>query len=225
MKLSNKILLGFFGFVFIYLTAAFAEVRLRGTPTVMDDKNSTGETVHIPGVTHLVLDGIDKEINVVGSDRARLEVRSLDGHLLTKLKYKVSGDTLTLSRVQSDGIKTIRITVFIPETSLKGITVNNSVAVLKGLQTGFLRISQNSGTVLMTGTRIGKIEVDLNKSYLDISDAKLDTVSAKIESSTVNIFSPVGLLQGYMKDNAFLRLTEIGEIQLKKDQSSRLTLY
>jgi hypothetical protein len=53
----------------------------------------------------------------------------------------------------------------------------------------------------------------------------MDTVSTKIETSTVNIFAPIGLLKGSMKNGSFLRLNDVGEIQLKKDESSKLTLY
>src|SRR5687768_6562742 len=106
MKLSNKILFGFFGFAFIYLTAVFAEVRLRGIPNIINDNNSIAETVDVSGVSYLVLQNLDKQVNVVGSDRARLEVRSISGNLLQKLNYQVSGDTLTLSEGNSEEVKT-----------------------------------------------------------------------------------------------------------------------
>jgi hypothetical protein len=54
MSLSNKILLSFFGFIFLYLTAAFVEIRVSGTPNIISDKNSKAETVDIVGVNYLV---------------------------------------------------------------------------------------------------------------------------------------------------------------------------
>jgi hypothetical protein len=225
MKLSNKILIGFFGFIFLYLTAALAELRLTGTPSVIDETNSIGETVDISGVSCLIVNGVDQEINIMGSDRAQLEVRSLSGDLLSKLRYKVTGDTLTLSAFESEDEKTTRISVFIPNKSLRRITANSSVVHVEDLQLERLLISQKSGTIRMTDCRISKMEIDANESYLDISGADLDTVSATIDRSTVNIFSPIGLIQGLMKNEAFLRLNNIKEIQVKKDESSRLFLY
>jgi hypothetical protein len=226
MTLSNKILLGFFGFIFIYLTAAFAEIRLNGTSNIIDDKNSKAETVDLTGISYLILNGLDKEINVIGSDLARLEVRSLSGDLLSKLKYKVSNDTLTLSGLQSEGIKRIKISVFVPKTGLKGISVNSTVVIVEGLQADLLNLSQNGGRIWMSGSIIGRIQLGLsNQSFLDISGTKLDTLSATVEGSEVHINSPVGLLQGSMKNKSSLHLNDIREIQLNKDESSRLNMY
>jgi hypothetical protein len=226
MKLSNKILIGFFGFIFLYLTAVFAEIRLSGTPNTFDDKNSIAETVDLSGITHLILNDIDKEVHVIGFDRSRLEVRSLTGDLLTKLKYDVSGDTLMLSGFQSVDNKRVKISVFVSKTSLKGITVNSAVAIVKGLQQDLLHLSEKAGRIRMSDIRIARIKMDLsNQSFLNISGTGIDTLSANIEGSEVHISSPIGLMQGSLKNKAFLQLTNIQEIQLKKDASSRLNMY
>jgi hypothetical protein len=176
-------------------------------------------------VLTISLNDVNKQINVIGSDRAQLEVRSINGDLLTKLKYKVSGDTLILSGLQSEEIKTMKISVFVPKGSLKGIIANRSEVSVKGLQQELFHISQKAGSMLINDCSIEKIELDLTTAYLDISDANVDTVSATIQTSTVHIFAPIGLLQGSMKNGSFLRLNDVGEIQLKKDESSRLSLY
>ena len=223
MKLSNKILIGFFGFAFIYLTAVFAEVRLRGTPNIINDSNSVAETVDISEVAYLVLQDVDYRIDIIGSDHSQLEVRSIAGDLLKSLKHKMSGDTLTLSDFQSEGRRTVKISVFVPKTGLKGITVNAAEASVKGLAQELLYISQNAGRIWMSGNRIGTIRLEASgKSHLDISATGVDTLSAKIDNSQVLISSPVGLLQGSLKNNAFLRVSDIDEIQLKKDETSRL---
>jgi hypothetical protein len=225
MKLSDKILFGFLGFIFLYLTAAFAELRINGRSTVFDDKNSAVETADISGVHYLVFTGVDKQINVTGTDRSVLEVRSFSGGFLAKVKYQVSGDTLTISGILSDANDGIKISVFLPGTSLKGIAVDGSAVTIKGLQSAHLSISQNSGSIWMTGSTIGKTVLNMNKAYLEISATRLDTVSASVEHSQVNIFSPVVLLSGSMKSESVLRVNDAQEIQLKKDESSKLLLF
>jgi hypothetical protein len=225
MKLSNKILLGFLGFIFLYLTAAFAELRITGTPNVIDDKNSAAETVDISGVQYLVITGADEQlINVTGADRSVLEVRSFSGDFLAKVKYKISGDTLTISGILSEATEPVKISVILPKTSLKGIAVDDSFLRIQGFQSALLRISQNSGSIRMTGSTIGKTELNLNKAYLEISGTRLDTVSASVERSQVNIYSPVGLLSGSMKSESVLRVNDALEIQFRKDESSRLNV-
>jgi len=226
MKLSNKILVAFFGFAFIYLTAVFAEVRLRGTPNIINDSNSIAETVDISGVAYLVLRDVDYRIDVIGSDHAQLEVRSIAGDLLKMLKHKISGDTLTLSELHSEERRMVKISVFLPKDGLEGITVNAAEASVKGLAQELLYISQNAGRIWMSDNRIGKIHIEASdKSYLNILATDLDTLSAKIDSSEVLISSPVGLLEGSMKNKSVLRMNDIDEIQFKKDETSRFNLY
>jgi hypothetical protein len=225
MKLSDKILLGFFGFIFIYLTAAFAEVRFNGTLNAVDDRNSIPETVDISGIAYLVINDIDRSIEVIGSDRARLEVRSLSGDVLKELTYQLSGDTLRLSGVISAIKGPVRISVFFPG-SLKGITVNTSEVIVRNFEQDQLRVSQNSGRLLMLDSRISRIETDLsNRSFLDISNTHLDTLSATIERSQISVNSPVGVFRGSMKDHSSLHLNNLQDIQLTKDENSVLSLY
>lgn len=226
MKLSNKILFGFFGFAFIYLTAVFAEVRLRGIPNIINDNNSIAETVDMPGVSYLVLQNLDKQVNVVGSDRGRLEVRSISGDLLQKLNYKVSGDTLTLSELKSEELRTFKITFFVPKAHLKAISVNASEAIVKGLDQELLIVSQNAGRTRMSDNKIGTIQLDISdRSYVDMSAKGLDTLRATIDNSDVHIAAPIGFLRGSMKNKSSLRASDIHEIQFLKDDSSRLSLY
>lgn len=226
MKLSNKILASFFGLAFIYLTAVFAEVRFRGTHNIMNEANSIAETVDLSGVSYVILQDLDQDIAVVGSDHPRLEVRSSSGDFLKGLKYNISSDTLTLSEFRMEERRTVRISVFLPEGGLKGLTVNDAQASIKGFEQGLLYISQNAGRIWMSDSKIDKVCLRLwSKSNLHITATVLDTVSANIDNSEVVISSPVGLLQGSMKNNAFLRTNAIDEIQFKKDTTSRLNMY
>jgi hypothetical protein len=226
MKLSHKILIGFFGSAFLYLSAAFVEVRMTGTPNVINDKNSIAETVDLAGVSFVIVNNLEGNIKVIGSDRAELEVRSFAGDALKKMKYTVSGDTLTLSGLESAEMGKVRISVFIPSTGLRGITVMSSVVAVQGLDQNHLQLSQDAGRIWMSESEISSLDMDLsNSSFLDINSSTLDTLSATIAHSEVHISSPVGLVQGSMNDASSMRLTDIREIKLKKDESSNLNMY
>ena len=67
MKLSNKILIGYFGFIFVYLSAAFTEIRFRGSLNQLDESIGIVETADLSGVTYLVLQDLDESITLIGS--------------------------------------------------------------------------------------------------------------------------------------------------------------
>ncbi len=224
MKLSNKILLGFLGFIFLYLTAAFMEIRLTGSPNVINDQNSIAETADLPAITYLFLNDVEKDVNVIGSDQSRLEVRSINGDVLQKLKYQVSGDTLTLSGIDVDH-RNYTITVFVDSTTFETINATSAGATIKGLHTSHLNIYQKKGIISVNECSIAKIELDLNAAYLSVFDATVDTVSVRIETSTVNIYAPLKRVQGSLKDQSYLRVGDAQEIHLKKDESSNLSLH
>lgn len=224
MKLSNKILLGFFGFIFLYLNAAFMEIRLTGSPNIINDENSIAERIDLSVINHLVLNGVDKDVNVIGSDQSSLEVRSISGDFLKKVKYVVSGDTLTLSGIDAGDTETFKITVFVP-SSFKAINATNSQATIKGLHTPLLNIYQTKGDISMSDCSIATIELNLNAAHLSIYDATMEMMSVELEASTVNIHSPLMLLQGFMKNKSLLLIEDAQDIQLKKDKNSRLNMY
>jgi hypothetical protein len=226
MKLSNKILLGFFGFIFLYLNAAFMEIRLTGSPNIINDENSVAERIDLPGINYLVLNGVNKEVNVIGSDQSSLEVRSISGDLLKNVKYVVSGDTLTLTGIDAGDIETFKITVFVPSTNFKTINVNSAEAHIKGLHTQLLNIYQKKGRVYMSDCHIERVELELEAAYLNIAETSVDTLYFALEKSTLNIYSPLIRLQGSLHNQSFLEhLSNVEEIQLKKDESSKLSVY
>jgi hypothetical protein len=226
MKLSNKILLGFFSFIFLYMTAAFTELRLNGTPNVIDKKNSISETVDLTGIAYLNLIDVSREVNVTGGDAPMLEIRSFAGDQLKNLKYKISGDTLTLSGFESDDTRTVKISVLVPNSALKGIIINSSTLIIEELKQDVLNISGSKGRIWMSGNIMEKIKMDLSDlSSANISGTVLDTLSTNLEQSQVHLSSPVGLLEGSITNKSLLELGEIGEIKLKKDESSKLAVY
>lgn len=226
MKLSNKILIGFFGFAFIYLTAAFMEVRLRGNPAVIDDSNSLVETVDITGVNYLVLPALEQTIDVIGSDQPKLEVRSMSGDLLQKLKYNVSGDTLTLEQLDLEKDQRIRISVYVPKNSFTGMSVNGARVNIKELDQKVLSVSQNDGSIRMHNkNRIGKLVIQAsNGASFTVSDTELAELSVQLDNAEVSTDSPVRLLEGSIKNDSYIQIKDSEEIQLKKDKSSGLYL-
>lgn len=226
MKLSNKILIGFFGFIFLYMTAAFTELGLRGTSSAVNVSNSVSESVDIDKVTYLVVDGVEQSVIIIGSDKARLEVYSPTGDLLHKLQYTVSGDTLTLGKLEAELNGGIWISVFVPKNSLENLVIRNASVNIEQLEQNQINISQNQGRVNMySGNIIETFNLEASSgAYFSLSNSQIDTLSLQLESSqiTMHTLSPAKLLKGSLKNNSYLRITAPGEVQFTKDETSRV---
>jgi hypothetical protein len=226
MKLSNKILLGFFGFLFLYLTAAFTEIRLTGTPNVINNSNSKAEVVDLSGIHYIVVDDVGRNVHINQSDRLQLEVRSIAGNMLKDLEYKVSGDTLKVLSFKSENARAIKITVLVPKESLQGIHVQSAVAIVSGLEQARIQLSQNEGRIWMSHSKLSNIEMSLTeKSFIDVSETDIDTLLVNADRSDAHVNSLVGFVRGSVTNGSFLRISGIREIQLKKDESSNLNMY
>jgi hypothetical protein len=226
MTLSNKILIGFFGFIFLYLTAVFVEIRLAGTPNAINDSNSKAEVVDLSGIHYIVVDDVDRNVSIIQSDRLQLEVRSFAGNLLKDLKYEVAGDTLKLLSFKSEDKRAIKITVHVPKESLQGIYVKSSDVILSGLKQTRLQLSQNDGRIWMSRSKLTNLEMSLiEKSFINVSETDIETLSASIDKSEAHVNSLVGFVRGEVTNESYLRLSGIREIQIKKDESSNLNMY
>jgi len=226
MKLSNKILLAFFGFLFLYLTAAFTEIRLTGTPNMVNENNSKAEVVDLPGIHYIVVNDLGRNVTIVQSDRFKVEVRSISGNLLKDLKYEITGDTLKLLSFKPEDDEAYKVTVLVPKDGLKGIGVKATLAIVSGLEQAQLHLTQNDARIWMSNSKISNMEMSLaNGSYINISQTEIDSLSVRANGSEATINSQVGLVEGSLTNGSFLRLSGFHEIQIRKDESSNLNMY
>lgn len=226
MKLSNKILIGFFGFVFLYMIAAFTEVRLKGDPNRIDEFNGVMETVGIGGVNYLVLPDLGHRMTVMGSDNPRIEVKSLAGDLLKHLKYNIQGDTLTIESFDLEKKQNLMIYIHVPKYSFVGLTSNNAGISIGELELTDLTIVQTDGWIRIgEKNKLGRLNLTASRgAYFNASDSEIDTLSAIIEDSEISISTSLKLAKGSMSNNAYLNINGTDEIQFKKDQSSRIII-
>lgn len=226
MKISNKILIGFFGFIFIYMTAAFTEIRLRGDLYHMDDSNAIIETVDIIGVKYLILPDLDQRIFVRGSDKPRIEVRSISGDLLQNLKYNITGDTLTLITLDLAEDQHINLSIYMPKDTFKSMHVNGAAVIVKELDQKILTVFQSDGSITFNDNNIlGKLNIEaINDARFNSSGSKLDTLSVLIDNSEVTIRGSIKRVEGSMSNDSYLHVRDVDDIEFKKDESSRLRL-
>jgi hypothetical protein len=226
MKLSNKILIGFFGFIFVYLIAAFTEIRFRGNLNQLDEATGIVETVDISGITYLVVQDLDESVTLVGSEEPRIEVRSISGDLLKNLEYSLRGDTLELVQLELADDEHLNLIVYVPKNSFRGMAVNGATVVVEGLDQKQLTISQNAGRIrLTTDNKLEKLSVQASENGdLNFAGAKLDTLSILLNNSKVAIQSGAARVEGSMANGSYLWINDVDDIDFKKDGTCRLYL-
>lgn len=227
MKLSNRILIGFFGFIFIYMTAAFTEIRLKGDPNRIDDENGIIETVGIMGVNYLVLPDIESQMSIIGSDDPKIEVRSIHGDIIKHLKYNISGDTLTLQSFDLPEQQSVRITFHVPKNSFVGLTADNAGISIGELDQATLSITQIDGWIRIgEKNKLSKLVINASETaYFNVVGTDLDTLQVTVDDSQLTIASRVKIAEGAISNDSYINLNNVEEIRFKKDESSRLILH
>jgi hypothetical protein len=226
MKLSNKILIGLFSFLFLYMIVAFTEMRLKGDLNRLNDSNSISETVDITSVQYLKLVDIGHRITIHGSDKPRIEVKSISGDVLQYLKYNLDGDTLSIKSIDMEKKPALGISIYVSKSSFKGLRADNAALLIYDLQQENLDIHQNDGWIRMSDSnKIGQLNLNAqNSAYFNFLKGEIDILNTTIDDSEVSIPQPMKLVKGSMSNNSYLYLDGASEIQFKKDESSRLIL-
>lgn len=226
MKLSNKILIGFFGFIFFYMIVAFTEIRFRGDLNRFNDSNSISESVDIVNIKYLVLSDLNQRITISGSDNPRIEVKSVSGDLLKELQYDISGDTLTMKPMLLQENQLVTVLIRVSEATFIGLSTRKTGVTISGLVQETLDVVQDDGWIRMRGTnRLNKINLKAeNSADFNIINGEVDTLNVTMNHSEVRVSQPLKLVKGSMDNQSYMNLTGTEEIQFKKDESSRLVL-
>jgi len=226
MKLSNKILIGLFGFVYLYMMAAFAEVRFRGYSRNLEGVATQLETAPLADIGYIVLADVDKRITISTADEPRIEIESIGGGYLPQIAYEMKGDTLQIKSVDFDNGKPAHVKVFVPKDHLRGILVERANASITHFAQTSLTITQTAGSVMLDDeihvTKLSIMaseEASLNASGLDV-----DSLEVQLNHARVNIWSEVGQLSGSITNDTFLNIKGVEEIQFSKDKTSKLQI-
>ncbi|MEQ9405663.1 MAG: hypothetical protein RIM99_18885 [Cyclobacteriaceae bacterium] len=227
MKLSNKLLIGFFGGAMIYMLMAFAEVRLRGDDRRLTGNNAKVESVPLANVRFINLNDLGKRINIESSYNPRIEMRSKDGDVLSGLKYELNGDTLTLTQLEVGEDVRISLTIYVPDNGSIGLSSNNARVYMSKLDVSAIAIMQTGGRIVFEDdVRLQRLMLQVGEdARFDLYSGEIDSVTLNMNNSSATIRSRIGLLDGFMANDSDLMIGSISEITFKKDNSSSIRLF
>jgi hypothetical protein len=209
------------------MTAAFSEIRFRGSDNNMDDSNSLVENADIPHISHLiVMPSLNERVTVIGADYSKIELRANGGDMLKQLEYTISGDTLTLHKINLREDQRIDIAVYVNNDHFNSLSADDSGVTMKELNLNSLAIHQTAGWIRINDSnRLQNLQITANKSAdLSFRGARLDTLSIDGDDSRMIILCSVNRIQGNMTNESYLKVDNAKDIAFKMDESSSLNL-
>ncbi|MEQ8684989.1 MAG: DUF2807 domain-containing protein [Imperialibacter sp.] len=226
MKLSNKILIGFFGFIFLYMMAAFTEVRLRGYERDLSGTEVQVENAPLGQVGYIVLSDSDHRVTISSSDEPRIEVKSLDGGFISNVNYEMVGDTLKLKVDDLVTGKPVQVTIYVAPNTFRGLQATQASVSITKLSQPELSITQSGGSIRMDGdVNVTSLSIAASdNANLDASGLSVNSLSVQMDDSKVMIWSPVVQLRGSILNDSFLRIDGVDDIQFTKDKSSKIQI-
>jgi hypothetical protein len=207
------------------MVVAFTEIRFKGDLNRLDDSNSISESVDIAGVNYLIIPDLDQRIIVSGSNKSGIEVKSFSGDLLKNLKYEILGDTLNIISLELLKKEAFNISIFVPNSTFRGLASTNAMVTISDLDQETLDISQHDGWIKMSASnKISKLNLNVqNSARFNLVNGEVDTLNAIMNNAEVLTNEQIKLVKGSMTNDSYLHLVGTSEIQIKKDESSRLT--
>ena len=224
MKLSDKILIGFFGAITIYMFAAFTEMRLKGDYNGLGD-NAKREAVSIGNIRHIALSDQVRNITISSSDDPRLELISRDGGLLSKLQYDLIGDSLIVDGIQLEKKVHFDLIIYFPQHGIAQLDIQGGYANINDLHVSSLVLMQSGGMVFMNRNSTSILSIVAKEdAAINCYDLQVDTLRLDLDQSHVALPSRVRHLEGSMVNGSRLSMGEVNNIVFKQDTTSSLML-
>lgn len=222
MKQSNKIFFGLVGLIFIYMTAAFIEVRLSGESRDLDEGDVKIENIRLDNITSLDISGVGRSVRIGSSAEPQIEIKSRTGDLADSLRYTIQGEKLELTGFDVANNTNYELTVYLPSNSPKSFTFKQSLIIMNDVNIPYASITQEGGRLLMQeNVSIDSINlVARQDAILNAWGLEVESISFDMDSSDVNIRSQVKRLGGKLNNKSRLVLSGPGDINIQKDETS-----
>lgn len=225
MKLSNKVLIGLIGVIFIYINLAFIEIGFRGKPRVSLITEGISEVSELDEFNYLVIEDFGRSIKVIGSDKFALEMRSLEGGQLETVHTEYKQDTLILKPLNVEREKPFFVKIYVEKGSLKGVQINNARSLtLDSLEQVNLEVSHQEGWITLRRSKFDKITLRSGQGGFTIRNSELDSLTFLADQSRISVESTLKHVSGSLKNESSLRLKGVRDIQVRSDETSRMDL-
>ena len=204
MKTSNYILIALFGFVTVSLLVLFISARGHENG---ENSNFSQKEYPLDSVNVIVADQ-EIFINIRTSEKNSLKVRYPKDEKKPENVYRVSNDTLFVSKVVYQNDRYIAIEVY--------------VSYLYSL------VAKNNVNVYVRDFTFDELEINAEKAYVGFYNSSIGKAVIRADNSEVSMYSTkIKSISGKLENHSKLRSDSknINKMDLEKDDNSQINLY
>jgi hypothetical protein len=224
MKTSNIILTTLIGSITFVIVTAFLQVRLTG-----EKKGKFTEQVYLdedlPVFKYLVIKNA-MNLQVMSAPQSKIIVTQGKGESNPRIKYHQQGDTLFIDEIgfgQDSWSLFVRLQT--PSENLQLIHAYNSGFSISDFTSNSLRVMLDNSRLDIgdnDDSTIRSLDINgINNSSVDAHQGKLDTVLLNLDHSEARFSASIKKLKAAMANHSSLSSENVGDLEVKKDDSSR----
>ena len=226
MKLSNKILLGFFGSVILYTLLAAGEIRLNGSLRSENNEGFLLKSTEVSSFKHLVINDSDINISVNQSDTNRIEVRGNNENTSFKVPYRFSGDSLIIDSIRQNVTGELMISIYL-NNRLQSINSNSTRTYIRNFNCDSLTVVASDNYLSFRDeNEIQYLRLISKKGanvYLFTELVK--TLDVQIDEATVTVRKELPDISAELVNGAVLSTKAPDNLRLKKERACKVLMY
>ncbi|MEL6559353.1 MAG: hypothetical protein AAFQ94_14275 [Bacteroidota bacterium] len=226
MKLSNKILLGFFGCIILYTLLAAGEVRFRGNFRGDVREGLLIESVNIGGYKHLIINSSNIEVSIDQSDTTRIEVKSEKTEDDIKLTYRLSGDSLIIDSVNmTDEVDRI-IKIYL-DNRIETINSNAIRTYIRKFEIDSLTVIANAKYLSIgDDAEIKNLRLKgFDGANVFVFSEMIGFLDLKIDDANVTVRNELSEINAELVNGAVLSSKAPDNLQFKRDRDCKVIMY
>ena len=226
MKLSNKILIGFFSTILLYTFMVMLEVRLYGKQTLWDGNQVASDVITesqpLNNPAFLDVTGGKGFIRVAQSDQPRVEMQSYTGNLLEQITFEEDEDTLRINTTDFDPDVRYRLSIYVNQKDTLKINADKAILSISELIIKQLEINQMGGRINVTdSSQVANLMLTAADTARFEADASIvERVQINSSNSRVLILTSPKELIGSLTNESLLLTENPLKVQVERDTTS-----
>jgi hypothetical protein len=224
MKTSNKLLIILVSLIFIVTSAIFLDIRVFGTHRSENNPTTTVYNKAIGDYRYLVVEDVGY-LEIRPSTNNHISYTLYDDTTRLRMTYKIVNDTLIITDEMTNGFSN-SYSLYTSST-IESILVKGAKIELSGLDYDHLSIEVIDGQVenYRNVSRVKNLRLSQRMSDVNLVNSEVDTLSLELLSSKARFNKKVEKITAALSNESELNVKNLSDINLKKDETSRLTIY